>query len=119
MHLQCEWRIVGPGGIVVGMNDRYFPTGDYSTEPPDFDWRVQGSNRMDERLSGLMQERQSNPLTMRSVCADHTGSFRLGLSDDYSLEVFPCETTQSEFWRLFVPTDGSPHFVVTGLGIQA
>ncbi|MDQ5825144.1 MAG: hypothetical protein M3441_13195 [Chloroflexota bacterium] len=121
LHVQCEWRITGPGGIVVGINDRSFPAGDAYSEPQGFDWNVQGANRLDERLSRFMEERRSRPLVVERIWADHVGSIRLLFGDGYSLDVFPFESTKYEYWRLFRPgisVDGSePHFVVTGEGI--
>lgn len=25
LHIQCPWRVIGPGGIVVGSEDRHYP----------------------------------------------------------------------------------------------
>lgn len=122
LHVQCEWRITGPEGLIVGMNDRYFPAGDAYDEPPDFNWDVQGANRLDERLSRFMEQRRSRPLVVEQVWADHVGSFRLLFDGGYSLDVFPFETTKYEYWRLFkpgLPDAGEvPHFVVTGEGLE-
>ena len=49
LHIQCPWRIDGPGGIVTGRPDLWMlPSGEY---PPD-GWEPQyGNNRQDERIA--------------------------------------------------------------------
>ncbi|MFL5735685.1 MAG: hypothetical protein ACJ78Q_21210 [Chloroflexia bacterium] len=118
LHVTCEWRIVGPEGIVVGHMDKYFPAGDPYNEPPDFDDDKPGANRCDERIDALFAARASSPLTVEATSADHTGGIRLTLSDGYTLEVFPNHTLKYEHWRLFSPYTDEPHFVVTGNGIE-
>ncbi|MEO8287728.1 MAG: hypothetical protein ABI670_14970 [Chloroflexota bacterium] len=121
LHVQCEWRIVGPDGIVTGSDDRYFPGGaDPYNEPPGFDYEVQGSTRLDERMLAFREVLNQNLLIVEQIWADHTGSVRLTLSGGCSLELFPSHTLKYEYWRFFVPgaDPDVPHFVITGLGIE-
>lgn len=118
LHLQCPWRICGPAGIVVGSQDLFYPAGDPSVEPPDFDWDVPGSTRRDERMSEFLASRETAPLYVLAVSADEAGSISLDFVGGYSMDVFPVESLEREYWRLFQPGKDGPHFVVTGRGIE-
>lgn len=118
LHITCEWRIVGPEGIVTGTNDKYFRAGEQWSDLSDFDDNVSGSSRLDERRTRFMEERKGNPLVVEGVSADNVGSFRLLFSDGYHLDVMPFHTVPYEHWRLFRPGDLDSHFVVTGEGIE-
>ncbi len=53
LHVQCAWRIVGPGGIVVGSRDVYEPPDGLTEAPsPEFDWEK--GNRRDERMQHFL-----------------------------------------------------------------
>jgi hypothetical protein len=120
LHVECTWRITGLGGIAVGSGDLYYPAGvPVSRNSKDFDWRKQGANRADERLSTLLHQLAQAPLVVEGVWADATGSIRLTLSHGYALEVFPSDSLQGEYsehWRLFQPSLNQPHYVLTGAG---
>ena len=118
LHVQCAWRLAGPRGIVVGSGDRYYPAGDPNREPEGFDWSEPGSNRCDERMGIFLREHATVPVVVQSVAVDGLGSLRFGLSDGFSLEVFPDDSLGGELWRLITRVNGSEHFVVTGHGIE-
>jgi hypothetical protein len=66
-----------------------------------------------------MQE--NGRLTIEQIESDEVGGFKLFLLDGYKLEVFPDSSEddeQSEHWRFFNRKDNSPHFVVSGMGIE-
>jgi hypothetical protein len=122
LHVQTTWRIVGSEGLIVGSDDLEFPAGsDPDVDPPDFDYHVQGSNRLDERLAAFNITLATTSVVVQAVSADHTGAFRLELSSGYALEVIPTHTLHYEYWRFFTcgadPTE--PHFVVTGHGLES
>jgi hypothetical protein len=55
------------------------------------------------------------------VRADELGGFSLFMTRQWSLEVFPADSERdpyAEWWRLFKPSDSSPHFVVSPRGIK-
>jgi hypothetical protein len=121
LHVQCQWRILSPTGIVVGADDIYFPRGaDPYSEPPDFDYQVTGSNRRDEKITAFNDLLRQLSILVRQILADHLGSLRLTMSEHYTLEIFPSNTLKDEYWRFFIPGASAevPHFVVTGLGIE-
>jgi hypothetical protein len=53
------------------------------------------------------------------VNADDHGGLTIRLTDGYSLEVIADHTRDAELWRFFRAIDESPHFVMTGHGIEA
>ncbi len=118
LHIQCQWRLLGPAGIIVGSDDKYYPAGDPYFDDSDFDDDLPGGNRRDERVAHFFAERTSDSLVVETVSADHTGAIYLRMSGGFSLEVVPCHTLKYELWRLFRPATDEEHFVVTGLGIE-
>ena len=101
LHIQCAWRVVNSKCVVVGSQDRYVPSGDPDQEIDDFDWDVEGANRCDEQVAQLLNNKKS--LVVIGVEIGSIGSFRLILDNDYVLEVFPNNSLEDEYWRLFQP----------------
>ena len=119
LHVQCAWRIISLHGIVVASRDRYYPAGDNLDEDLlQFDWDRPGVNRCDERVSILMEKYKETPLVVEAIEADSIGSLQIILSDGYALQIFPDDSLEGEYWRLFQPSMEKEHFVVTGHGIE-
>jgi len=60
-------------------------------------------------------------LNVRKIESDEVGGLKVFFTEDYVLEVFPDtsdEDEYSEFWRFINFRNSSPHFVVTGFGIE-
>jgi hypothetical protein len=116
LHIQCAWRIQGPGGIITGRRDLYEPTGpvlDYDS------WDYDEGNLQDQRLQELLQgydERTRSALNatgllvVKRVVADDCGGFALPLSGGDRLVVFPDGST-GELWRLLQRDRSIPHVV--------
>ncbi|MCM3796474.1 hypothetical protein [Priestia megaterium] len=120
LNIQCSWRITKDNKILVGSRDFYSPRTGWNEENDDFDWDVQGNNRFDERIEFFIENAKEH-VTVERVEPDEVGGLKIFLSQDYLLEVFP-DTSEddeySEFWRFFNRRENSPHFVVTGNGIE-
>lgn len=119
LNIQCTWRIIRQGKIVVASEDLYFPPGD----PPyddleNFDWSVQGNNRCDVRTDLFKEEIAKKTIVVLSVEADHIGGLSIQLSESYSIELFPANSLEREYWRFFNRQSTNQHFVVTGNGIE-
>lgn len=120
LHVDCAWRLVEAGRIVVGSGDRFYRAGgDPYHDLDDFDWDRPGDNRCDERMAQFFEQHDEDALTIVGVQADASGGLRLRFRGGCALEVFPVDSLPDEFWRLLQPAAATPHFVVTGLGIQA
>jgi hypothetical protein len=126
LHIQCPWRLEREpdAQIITGSGDLYEPYDEADWKDEAFNWES-GNNLQEQALSRLLQEydaktkqivNATDRLVVNAVEADAFGGFRLDLSGDYQLRVFPC-TSREEAWRLFKPTaDGEQpteaHFVV-------
>jgi len=118
LHVQCAWRVVGAGGIIVASRDYFYPAGDPNVEPPDFDHDQPGANRRDERTTAFFAKCGNRFPVVHRVEADRLGSLRIVMSDDITLEVFPNDSLENEHWRFFQPRSDERHFVVTGRGFD-
>jgi hypothetical protein len=115
LHIDCDWRVRGPQGIVVGWMDMFYRAG--ADPDPDDSWdrHAEGAiTRCDERLKAWLQHA---PYDVEGVRADAVGGFTLELSGGHAIDVFPTlsfDDEYSELWRLR-PPEGA-HFVVSGRG---
>ena len=118
LHVQCAWRLVGQNGIIVASRDYFYPAGDPNDDPPNFDHDQPGANRRDERMAAFFAECGHEVPVVESIDADRVGSLRIVMSHDVTLEVFPNDSLEGEYWRFFPAYSHARHFVVTGRGIK-
>jgi hypothetical protein len=110
LHIQCAWRISSSNGIIVGSNDRYYPRTDAETVE-SFEWDILGNNLCDERVDAFIIDHC--PLIVKSICSNNFGGFTLSFEEKFYLEVFPDDSRQDEYWRLFMPDSDQPHTVMS------
>jgi hypothetical protein len=91
LHLNCPWRLLGPEGKLLACDH---------SEP--------------EVLAGLA----SPPLLCSTVRVGQGGAFELEFAGGERLLAEPEDPDSEEFWRLFSPYSGRPHFVVGPAGID-
>ena len=126
LHIQCPWRIDGPGGIVTGQSDLWKPAD--SDAKVDWDaWDYdKDANLQDARIAALLGGEDpvtgsplnvSDQLVVEAVDANDFGGATICLSGDYRLVIFPAGT-RGEDWRMFRPKRDEPHFVVSGGKIE-
>jgi hypothetical protein len=118
LHVQCAWRIARRDRVIVGSRDLYYPA-DFSDDeeiPEGFDWD-RDPNLRDKQVQSLFAN-DTVEFTVLSVEAGAAGSLRIVLSDDVFLDILPYDSLLHEHWRLFDPRTDSPHFVMTGSGIE-
>jgi len=119
LHVQCAWRFREQMRIIVASNDRFYPPAEYTYEDLlKFDWDRPGANRLDKRVTELIEGTAAIPTKVISFSADDIGGFQLQFDRHYLLEVFPDNSDSSEHWRLFQPYTERGHFVVTSHGIE-
>lgn len=120
LHIQCSWRITKGNKILVASRDFYSPSSRWDEDNEDFDWDVQGNNLFDERIVSFMEDVKGH-LIVERIDSDEVGGLKVFLSENYVLEAFP-DTSEddeySEFWRFLNHRGDSPHFIVTGNGIE-
>ncbi len=118
LNVYCAWRIVGPEGIVVASDDRYYPKGPNPDDDlEEFDWNVPGNNRCDERVVDFLSNNATRKLEVLEIKADEIGSLYISLSHNYAIEFLPDDSLPNEHWRFFIKGYTKRHFVVTGAGI--
>lgn len=117
LHVQCAWQIARGERVLVGSADVYYPADAVDGEPSEeFDWD-KGPNRRDKMLYELF-EGGKHRYAVLAVKAGAAGKLVVELSEGLSLEILPDDSLPHEHWRLFQPHRETPHFVVTGNGIE-
>jgi hypothetical protein len=120
LHVQCQWRIVSGGAILVGYGDWHWPPIGSDFAYDEFMEADAPRNRRDDLVSVFTAHGQPAHIVDRAEGAT-TGDLRVALADGCVLEVFPNYATQDdphdEYWRLLPPED-APHFVVTAHGVE-
>jgi hypothetical protein len=119
LHVQCFWRLVGPGGIMTGYSDLWRPPSDHlEWRSVEFDHEL--GNRRDECLAEFYAAEDDRSRIVRAIAADHLAGVRITLGGSYELEIIPeGSTPDGEHWRFIgIEDPESPHFVVLGSGIE-
>ena len=93
----------------------YFPA-DGSDPTQDSDWE-HAPNLQGRIIADLFRQRKLG-LTVVSVEVAEAARLHIVLGEGFALDVTPDDSTSGEHWRMFVPGDEPPHFVVTGAGIE-
>ncbi len=119
LHVQCAWCLTGAQGIVTGLRDLYVPAGDPNASTEGWSpLERESPSRLDEITERLVSEWAVAPPVVWLASADDLGGVRLELTSGHVLEVWPDDSLPDEYWRLFEPWRDTPHFVVTGNGID-
>lgn len=110
LHLQCPWRFVRDGRIVLGSNDFYYRAEDGESLDRDSESRslfLLKASLLDEFLN-------SEVVSVVDVHSSGAGAFELIIEDGLVFSVMPVESPEvsdGESWRLFRPSTDYPHFV--------
>ena len=118
LHIQCSWRITKGSQILVASRDIYTPSARWKGAEDQFEWDIYGMNRCDERIEELLKENDKSKMIIESIHADSVGGVRMFFRDNCVLELFPDDSNEEEFWRIFIPGNIRSHFIVTGKGIE-
>ena len=112
LHVQCPWRLISNGLLIVGSRDLSEPRSGL-IGGPDFDWEPIGSNLRDELLDVYIEDHQG-PRFVRQMGLELLGDLRLTLDDGSELQLFSANSQrpiEGEYWR-FTQVDGE-HLVAT------
>ncbi len=125
LHIQCPWRIEGPGGILTGRSDLWEPSEAGAVVDWDnWDYEADG-NLQDHKIATLFAGYDSRTrswvntsglLVVQGIEADELGGATISLSGGFSLVIFPSGSA-GEDWRLFRPS-AEEHFVVSGGSVE-
>jgi hypothetical protein len=115
LHVEYCWRFIGSDGlVVVGSRDIWYPSGDPSNEPDDWQWDSPGANRFDEKSDELLRAEEA--MVVQSVQGSNAGDLTIGFNGSQSLELIIDNSLPCEQWRFFSGQGG--HLVVTPIGFE-
>jgi hypothetical protein len=120
LHVQCRWRIVGNGSILVGSADIFWPRAGSDMVYQEFDYDGVTSRR-DELIDDFLAHGEGSHVVRRIEGAP-TGDARIEFVDGCALELWPDHRSgaeahgPNEFWRFFRQRDR--HFVVGPDGVE-
>ena len=119
LHLQCSWRVVRGGEIVVASGDQYFPADE------DADWITfdpeTAESRLDHRVQSWIESHPGYPVCAGEIRSDSFGGFELPFEGGSKLQVFPnysLTSADSELWRIFRQDSEDSDFVMLGGGAR-
>jgi hypothetical protein len=116
LHIECPWRLTHKYGIFTGAGDRWLPPNlseDHYEWDYDFDPECQRT-QLDVKMQQFSS--QYRGVKIKCVQTDKNGGFKLTFEHGIELEVFPTNSQDVDFWRLFQPGNDTEHFVITGTG---
>ena len=120
LHLQCPWRLDGPGGVITGSDDIGTPGGEAEPEggwQNEFEGSLQ-QRRLRELLCTSDQQRGSivstadSSLVVAEALVDPRGEILVTMSKDVALRIFPASSS-GESWRLIIAGEPRRHVVWT------
>lgn len=114
IHIQCAWRIMKSGRMLVASRDLYLSaridTADPATEEEFSEMRT----RRDVLISQLFMGEAE--YSVRTVELRECFGLRLEMTDALVFEIMPDISGDREQWRLLCPGRNEPHLVVSGSG---
>ncbi|WP_052292887.1 hypothetical protein [Desulfofarcimen acetoxidans] len=81
------------------------------SDDDDFVWDKLGENRFDEKVNEFKKRLKTN-IIVTEISADIFGGLKMCLDSGISLELFPDDSMEDEFWRFIVFEGKNKHFVV-------
>lgn len=118
LHVDCAWRLDRQDTILTGSDD-WFETETRTTPPEDWDAESGGSFQ-EAVLRSLLADPDTSKRIIRNrtkgflvewVKADDCGGCAIGMSDSFTLRIFP-DALARESWRIMKPGDLKSHFVI-------
>lgn len=130
LHVQCAWRVEGPGGALTGRSDLWEPVEDLWGDAFERRGRERDGNLQGKRVAGWLGHRDpragaclgvGNPPVVLAARATPCGGAEIDPSGGCRLALFPAGGAGGD-WRLFRPGEGdeedAPRFGVAGGRIE-
>jgi hypothetical protein len=108
LHVQCAFRVVREGMILVGTTDMSFPQDRQMDPGVAYESRT---TRFDGNARMLTDRFQAGAFQVTGTELAGSGSFVIELSHDLRFEAMPVCSGPFEAWRLFVKGDTATHHV--------
>lgn len=107
IHVQCPWRFLHYGKLILGNKDIYIPREGVSES--EFDWCEIGESVFDEKVQKIRQNLL--PVKVKEVFLDSIGNFKIEFENKLVFEAIPNSSVETEFWR-FINNKTKEHMVI-------
>ena len=107
IHVQCPWRFLHHGKLILGNMDIYIPREDVSDS--EFDWSESHESVFDKNVKKISQNLL--PLKVESVFIDSIGNLKIEFENELVFEAMPNSSVETEFWR-FINFKTNEHMVI-------
>src|SRR5258708_6472925 len=107
LHVQCAWRLRHQNKIMIASSDRYYLSKD-----------AQEDNNFDQRITNFLNNQDLSLKIITPIAVDESGNLDITLDQEYSLDIFPDSSINTEYWRIFKPYSVENHFVFTNDGLK-
>lgn len=112
LHLQCPFRIIKHGKIIVGSNDLFLSL---SSDNEVVDLSEKDSTQFDYKISKLLQI--NNDIYVCETKVTIMGDIELSCNL-FDIQVLNVNSNDDESWRFFKVNSQDRHIVATGVGID-
>ena len=110
LHIQCNWEITDGNEVILDQGDFNIPEDETPLEL--FDVEQFGNSKFDKMSVEFNTTIKANPTYVVSFDAYITGGFRLELSNNFMMRVYPSSPPEGESWRFLMPGSDEEHLVV-------
>jgi len=110
LHLQCPWRFMRLGTVVLGSSDFYYD----AVTGEKYDWESKAESVFHRNSKELNRMIEAEKVTVSVARCTEAGAFDLVFDHDLKLSVMPVESSRhayDESWRFFVPSGDLAHYV--------
>lgn len=106
IHVQCPWRFLHHGKLLLGNMDIYLSREGVSES--EFDWFENGKSVFDEKVEKIKQ--YVLPIKIEKMIVDNVGNLKIIFKNELVFEAMPNSSVEMEFWR-FINNKTREHIV--------
>lgn len=113
LHVQSNWRLTSPSGILLGDSDLYYPSDTLSEDEVENWVSLENFDSIfDQKADLFVKQFEETAIKVVAIDVDILGGLKIRFDNLYEFEVFPDSSTPREFWRFFDFISDEPHLVV-------
>lgn len=111
LHVQCPWRLLRNGKIILGSSDIYEPYNRALASGSDWNWDVfSGEQSVFNETANKLNETLL-PLTIVNAAASNNGDLTITFNKETVFELIVPGSARHEYWR-FIDFKSDFHYVV-------
>ena|GEM_PF-1838518 len=110
LHVQCDWEILNGNEIMLDQEYFYHPKDEATLQL--FEEEHFGNSKFDESAIKFNAAIKANPTHVVSFEVYMTCGFKLVLSNNFTINVYPYSSLDGESWRFLPPDFDEKHLVV-------